>query len=155
MIVKVHYINSSKISHHKDGDAAIDLRASGEWAVNLDDEMKEIKSEKYEIMPGERILIKTGVKIEIPKGYWGNIRDRSGLALKHGLHVLAGVIDENYRGEIGVVMLNLGKKSYVIEKDERIAQMIISPYEKVELIEDEELTQTVRGDGAFGNSGKR
>ena len=92
--------------------------------------------------------------VEIPKGYWGNIRDRSGLAFKYGLHNLAGVIDETYRGEIGVVMTNLGENPYVIKKNERIAQMIITPYERVNIESVEALEDSNRNENGFGSSGK-
>ncbi len=143
-----------KIKYSRVGDAGIDLRASGEFIVDLDNKKEEIKSDEYIIKSGERILVKTGVKIALPNGYWGNIRDRSGLAFKHGLHTLAGVIDETYRGEIGVVLVNLGKKDYTIKKNERIAQLIISPYIQANIEYVEELQDSVRGEKGFGSSGK-
>ena len=141
-----------KISYNKEGDAAIDLRASGNWIIDLDSNKRELIREYYDIMPSERILIKTGIKVAIPQGHYGHIKDRSGLAFKHGLHVLAGVIDENYRDEIGVVLVNLGKNNYKLTKNERIAQMIIKKYEKVGIAYVDELDKTIR-DGGFGSSG--
>lgn len=143
-----------KIKYSRSGDAGIDLRASGEFIVDLDNSKEEIKSAEYLIKSGERILVKTGVKIAIPTGYWGNIRDRSGLAFKHGLHTLAGVIDETYRGEIGVVLVNLGKKDYKIVKNERIAQLILTPYIQAEVEYIDELGDSERGEKGFGSSGK-
>lgn len=146
--------NVDKISYNKEGDAALDLRASGFFTVNIDSEKQEIEQDSYEIKPGERILVKTGIEIEIPKGCFGSIRDRSGLAFKNGLHVLGGVIDETYRGEIGVILINLGKNSYTIKKNERIAQMVIQPYARVSLVYVDDLNDSIRGKTGFGASGK-
>lgn len=142
------------IGHSQDGSAGIDLRASGNWVVDLDSDRKDIEQENYELKPGERILIKTGIKMAIPKGYWGNIRDRSGLAMKHGLHIMAGVVDENYRGEIGVVMVNLGKSKYRLEKNDKIAQMVITPCLTADISFEEELDESNRGENGFGSSGR-
>ncbi len=109
-------------------------------------------TEEVELNPGEIKAIRTGVAVEIPKGYFGLIKDRSGLALK-GIHVLAGVIDEDYRGEIKVVLINLGKEKIKIEKHMRIAQMIIIPYLRVRVVETEELSETQRGEKGFGSTG--
>jgi dUTP pyrophosphatase len=136
------------------GDAGIDLRASGVWVVNIDEKEEEISGETYTIMPGERILVKTGIIAEIPEGNWGNIRDRSGLAKNYGLHVLAGVIDETYRGEIGVVIVNLGKREYVMKRNERIAQMIVMPYSQYPVKVVEDIAETERSSRGFGSSGK-
>ena len=105
------------------------------------------------LKPGEWVAVPTGVAVEIPKGYFGLIKDRSGLALKHALHCLAGVVDENYRGEIKVVMVNLGRKEVKIERGSRIAQLLIIPYLPVEVEEVEELSDTERGERGFGSSG--
>lgn len=148
-------IDNIKIAN--EGDAGIDLRASGHFTTNLDFtiEKKEIENEFYYLEPGERVLVKTGIIAEIPKGHWGNIRGRSGLALNFGIQILGGVIDEAYRGEIGVILVNTGKKPYQIKKNERIAQMIIQPYTKVEIQHHEELdNKTERASTGFGNSGK-
>lgn len=107
----------------------------------------------YTIKPGQRIIVETGVAIAIPEGYWGNVRDRSGLAGKHGLHTLAGVIDSNYRGEIQVIIINLSQETYQIKKGDRIAQMIIAKHESIELIEASELDKTNRGEGRLASSG--
>ncbi len=138
----------------KKGDSAIDLRASGVFVVNLDEEQKEISQKQYSLQPGERILVKTGVKAHFPKGFWGNIRDRSGLALKHGIHQLGGVIDENYRGEIGVIIINLGKKPYTISKNDRVAQMVLTPYATPNIEFVSSLEDSERGETGFGHSGK-
>lgn len=143
------------IKFANEGDAGLDLRASGHFTTNLDFavEKKEIENEFYYLEPGERVLVKTSIIAEIPKGHFGSIRGRSGLALNFGIQVLGGVIDEAYRGEIGVILVNTGKKPYQIKKNERIAQMIIQPYTKVEIQHHEELNETERSAG-FGSSGK-
>ncbi len=137
-----------------EGDAGLDLRASGRWVINLDSEKREIEQESYEIQPGERILIKAGIKMEIPQGFWGNIRDRSGLAFKNGLHVMAGVVDETYRGEIGVVMINLSKNSYNIKKNDRVAQMVITPYAAPDISIEDNLEESNRSENGFGSTGR-
>ncbi len=142
-----------KISYAKEGDAALDLRASGNWTINLDFAKKEICQDSYELQPKERILIKTGIKVALPKGHFGHIQGRSGLALKHGLQPIGGVIDENYRDEIGVILVNLGQNPYKITKNEKIAQMIIKEYKRVNVEYVEELDETNRQEG-FGSSGK-
>ena len=141
------------IGYVKDGDAAVDLRASGVWVVDLETTKATITRESYTLQPQERILIKTGISVAIPQGHWGNIRDRSGHAFKHGLSALAGVIDETFRGEIGVVMVNTSKTPYTISKNERIAQMIITPYTKCEVEYVDNLSETNRGETSFGDSG--
>jgi dUTP pyrophosphatase len=137
MILKVKRLeNYAKLPERKrDGDAGLDL-----YCI-----------EDFEIEPNEIKIVRTGIAVEIPKGYFGMIKDRSGLASK-GLHVLAGIIDENYRGEIKVVLINLGKEKLKFEKYSRIAQLLIIPYLKVEIKEDE-LSQTERGENGFGSSG--
>jgi dUTP pyrophosphatase len=109
--------------------------------------------EEIQLQPGEWKAVPTGIAVEIPSGYFGLIKDRSGLALKHALHCLAGVIDENYRGEVKVVLINLGDKPVKLEKGSRIAQLLVIPYLKTEVVEVEELSDTERGEGGFGSSG--
>jgi dUTP pyrophosphatase len=101
-------------------------------------------------------LIPTGLFIELPEGYEAQIRPRSGLALKKGITVLntPGTIDADYRGEIGVILINLSKEEFVIENGERICQMVIAAHEKVEWDLVEELEETERGAGGFGHTGK-
>ncbi len=123
--------------------AGMDLRANLEEPVIL--------------KPLERKLIPTGLFIELPKGYEAQIRPRSGLALKKGITVLntPGTIDADYRGEIGVILINLSQEEFIIENGERICQMIIASHETVqwELVED--LVETKRGAGGFGHTGKK
>ena len=105
--------------------------------------------------PLQRALIPTGLFIELPEGYEAQIRPRSGLAIKHGITVLntPGTIDSDYRGEIKVILINLSNEPFEIKNGDRICQMIISKYEKAELIEVEELSDTQRGSGGFGHTG--
>lgn len=113
-------------------------------------------SEPIVLMPMERKLIPTGLCIALPQGYEAQIRPRSGLALKHGITVLnsPGTIDSDFRGEIGVVLINLSSVLFTIEPGERIAQMVIARHEQGEFIEVEELDKTERGDGGYGSTGK-
>jgi len=110
--------------------------------------------EDIELEPNEIKVVSTGIAIEIPRGYFGLIKDRSSLSMK-GLHVLAGVIDENYRGEIKIVLCNLSKEPLRIDKYSRIAQLIIIPYLSVYPIEYDELDQTDRGANGFGSTGTK
>ncbi len=121
----------------REGDAGLDL-------YSVEDTV---------LQPGEWKAIPTGVAVEIPEGYVGIIKDRSGLALKYALHCLAGVIDENYRGEVKVVIINLGKETVKLEKGSRIAQLLLVPYLKAEPIEVGDLSDTERGEEGFGSSG--
>lgn len=107
------------------------------------------------IPPGKICLVPTGLSIAIPEGYEAQIRPRSGLALKHGITLLntPGTIDADYRGEIKVIVINLGDKEYILKRGERIAQMVFSRVEKVELEETDDLEITERGSGGFGHTG--
>jgi dUTP pyrophosphatase len=109
------------------------------------------------LKPMERKLIPTGLFIELPEGYEAQIRPRSGLALKHGITVLntPGTIDADYRGEIGVILINLSTENFTIEHGERICQMVIARHEQAEWIQVEELNETERGAGGFGHTGKK
>ncbi len=120
-----------------DHDAAVDLRSSVDISLK----------------PGEKQIVKTGIKMAIPKGYAGLIWDRSGMAAKYSSHTMAGVIDSGYRGEVGIVMINLGEEEFFIEKGMRIAQILIQPVLKTDIIEVEDLDKTDRGEGGFGSSG--
>ena len=108
------------------------------------------------LKPFERTLIPTGLYIELPEGYEAQIRPRSGLALKHGITVLnsPGTIDADYRGEIKVILVNLSGEDFVIKNGERICQMVIAQYAKVHLVATNTISETVRGDGGFGHTGK-
>lgn len=109
--------------------------------------------EDYKLKPSERHTFKTGIALEIPIDYVGLVWDRSGLAAKHGLTSLAGVIDSNYRGEILITILNTSNEIYNVKKGDRIAQLLIQKYENVEFVETEELSESVRGANWSGSSG--
>jgi dUTP pyrophosphatase len=113
-------------------------------------------SEEIKLQPMERQLVKTGLFLELPTRYEAQIRPRSGLALKKGITVLnaPGTIDADYRGEIGVILINLSQEEFTINNGDRIAQMVIAEYQKVDFVEVEQLENSVRGDGGFGSTGK-
>jgi dUTP pyrophosphatase len=107
------------------------------------------------LVPGERALIPTGIAIALPDGCEAQIRPRSGLALKHGVSLVntPGTIDPDYRGEIGVILINHGGDSFTVNPGDRIAQMVFARFERGELLEVTELEHTFRGDGGFGHTG--
>jgi dUTP pyrophosphatase len=107
------------------------------------------------LLPGERALIPTGIAIALPDCYEAQIRPRSGLALKRGISLVntPGTIDPDYRGEIGVILINHGKESFTVTPGDRIAQMVFARFERGELLEVTELEETVRGEGGFGHTG--
>lgn len=113
-------------------------------------------SEPITLRPLQRKLIPSGLKIELEHGYEAQIRPRSGMALNNGISVLntPGTIDEDYRGEIGIIAVNLSTEEYTIQPDERIAQMVIVKVEHAEIEKVKELSETERGEGGFGHSGK-
>ena len=125
-----------------DGSSGMDLMANVEQTVK--------------ILPGEKKIISTGIMVAIPEQYEIQIRPRSGLAAKNGISVLntPGTIDSDYRGEIKVILINLGKDIFEIKKNDRIAQMIVCPIIKAELKEVESLPETIRGGGGFGSTDK-
>lgn len=128
-------------SYESDGSSGIDLRAAIKDQVML-------KS-------GEIKLIPTGLAVSIPRGYEGQIRPRSGLALKYGIGVAnsPGTIDSDYRGEIGIIVINWGKRSFTIRRGDRIAQMVVTKVCWADIIEVDDLDSTPRGEGGFGHSG--
>lgn len=112
---------------------------------------------KKRLLPGQRAAIDTGIKVAIPEGYYGRVAPRSGLAFKHGIDVLAGVIDSDYRGELKVILLNTGDEDVVIEHGERIAQLIIEKIAIPDIIvvgNEDDLSLTGRGENGFGSTGK-
>ena len=142
--MKINIINKSNHSlpnYETKASAGMDLRA------NLTDSII--------LKPLERAIVKTGLFIELPIGYEAQVRPRSGLAAKNGITVLnsPGTIDADYRGEIGVILVNLSNVPFVVENGERIAQLIISKHERAEWIEVQELNETSRGEGGFGSTG--
>jgi dUTP pyrophosphatase len=129
-------------SYQTQHSAGMDLRANLETAVTL--------------QPLQRLLVPTGLFMELPEGYEAQIRPRSGLAFKHGLTVLnsPGTIDADYRGEIKVLLINLSDTPFTVENGERIAQMIVAPYQQVRWEPAELLSNTARGAGGYGSTGK-
>ncbi|MEW6448241.1 MAG: dUTP diphosphatase [Bacillota bacterium] len=111
--------------------------------------------EAVELPPGERRLIPTGIAIALPEGYEAQVRPRSGLALKYGITLLntPGTVDADYRGEIKVIMINLGGETFKVERGDRIAQLVVKPVTKVKWRETDSLNSTPRGDGGFGHTG--
>lgn len=142
--MKVQIINNSK---HDLPQYATPLSAGMDLRANLDAPVT--------LKPLQRCLIPTGLYIALPDGYEAQIRPRSGLALKKGITLLntPGTIDADYRGEIGVILVNLSAEDFVVEDGERIAQMVIARYEKAEWTEVEILDETERGAGGFGHTG--
>jgi len=117
--------------------------------------MDFFSNEETLILPSQRKLISTGIAMAIPFGYVGLIWDKSGIAAKHGIKVLAGVIDSSYRGEIKILLHNLSAEEFKIGKGTKIAQMLIQPAEQKQIIEVKELDDTKRGTGGFGSTGIR
>ena len=128
---------------------------STEMSAGMD--IRASLNEPVILKPLERKLIPTGLFIELPKGYEAQIRPRSGLALKKGITVLntPGTIDADYRGEIGIILVNLSREDFVVENGERICQMVVAAHENVEWKLVEELVETGRGAGGFGHTGKK
>ena len=114
-------------------------------------------SEDYIIKPFERALVATGIKLAIPVGYEVQVRPRSGLALKHGIIIpnAPGTIDSDYRGEVKVILMNLGREDFIIKAGDRIAQLILAPVAKISWEECTELEETARGSGGFGSTGAK
>ena len=142
--MKIQIINKSK---HALPQYATALSAGMDLRANIDPPIL--------LKPMQRKLIPTGLYIALPEGFEAQIRPRSGLALKKGITLLntPGTIDADYRGEIGVIVVNLSEEDFIIEDGERIAQMVIARYEKAEWEEVEVLGETERGDGGFGHTG--
>lgn len=143
-ILKIQKLAHNKVlpEYKTSGAAGMDLCAAIEEPVTL--------------KPLERTLIPTGLKIELEHGYEAQIRPRSGMSIKHGITLIncVGTIDEDYRGEVCVAVVNLSNDTYTIEPGERIAQMVIAKYEQVQIEVVAELTDTARGEGGFGSTGK-
>jgi dUTP pyrophosphatase len=113
--------------------------------------------ESIVIKPLERVLVPTGLHIQLPEGYEAQIRPRSGLAIKHGIGIVnaPGTIDADYRGEIKIILVNLSNEEFVLNPGERVAQMIIAKYEKATLIDVPALDESARGEGGFGSTGRK
>lgn len=123
------------------GSAGVDLRAAVEGDLTLE--------------PGQRLQVPTGLILELPDGFEGQVRPRSGLAIRHGVTLLntPGTIDSDYRGEVKVILVNLGQKGYRLSRGDRIAQMVVAPVSQVVLTETDSLVSTDRGEGGFGSTG--
>jgi len=144
MQVKIRNTSPHPLPHYQTaGSAGMDLRA--------------FTQENIMLKAGERILVPTGLFIELPDGYEAQIRPRSGLALNHGIGLpnSPATIDSDYRGELKVIMINFSNQDFVIKNGDRIAQMVIAKYEKVSWNLVEELTDSERGEGGFGHTGKQ
>ena len=144
--MKVKVINRSKHelpAYETMASAGMDVRA------NIDHPL--------ELRPMERVLVKTGLFLEIPVGFECQVRPRSGLAIKKGISVLnaPGTIDADYRGEVGVILVNLSNEKYVINDGDRVAQLVFAKFERADWIETDQLTETTRGAGGFGSTGKK
>lgn len=143
--MKVRIINDSPWDapgYATEGSAGVDLKANIEEPITL--------------APFQRVIVSTGLRIALPKGTEAQVRPRSGLAAKHGITVLntPGTIDADYRGEVGVILINLSDKDFVINPGERIAQMVLARYERFEWEEVEQLDSTSRGEGGLGSTGR-
>lgn len=117
--------------------------------------MDLFSAENYMVPAGKRQLVSTGIAMELPEGYFSSIRGRSGLAYKKGICILGGVIEWTYRGEYGVIVLNSGDEDFDIKAGDRIAQVIIAPVATADVEVVEELSETIRGSGAWGSTGDR
>lgn len=142
MQIKIINKSSHALPHYETvASAGMDLRANLDTSITL--------------QPLERTIVKTGLFIELPIGYEAQVRPRSGLAAKKGITVLnaPGTVDADYRGEIGVILVNLSNEDFIIENGERIAQLVIAKHERAEWIDVNELSETSRGEGGFGSTG--
>lgn len=141
MKLKIKTLSGILPGYETEGSAGMDIRAYIDEPVS--------------IMPGKRALIPTGLYTEIPAGFEVQIRARSGLAVKHGVGLTNGIgtIDSDYRGEIKVSLINWGDEEFIVRNGDRIAQMVVCRYEKIEIEETAELSETVRGSGGFGHTG--
>ena len=142
MTIKIINKSAHALPHYETiASAGMDLRANITESITL--------------KPLERTIVKTGLFIELPIGYEAQVRPRSGLAAKKGVTVLnaPGTVDADYRGEIGVILVNLSNEDFTIENGERVAQLIIAKHERAEWIQVQELSETARGEGGFGSTG--
>ncbi len=144
LAVKIVNLSHHSLPHYEsEGSAGMDLRAAITDPIIL--------------KPLQRTLVKTGLMIALPHGFEAQVRPRSGLALKKGITVLnsPGTIDADYRGEIGVILINLSEEDFLIENGDRIAQLVIAPYQRISWQSVEELNNTQRGQGGFGSTGTK
>ncbi|HON34498.1 MAG TPA: dUTP diphosphatase [Synergistales bacterium] len=140
-----------RVGIFRDGEEALPVYATA-LSSGVD-----LRSNEYAVIPpGGRLSVGTGIRLEIPEGFECQVRPRSGLAMKHGVTVLnaPGTIDADYRGEVRVILVNLGENPFVIERGDRIAQMVLAPVSRIEWSEKDLLSETGRGSGGFGSTGK-
>jgi dUTP pyrophosphatase len=139
--IKVKIANGTIPSYQSEGASGLDLVSSSNEDIKLE--------------PGKRALIPTGIYLEIPEGFEGQVRPRSGLAAKNGITVLntPGTIDSDYRGEVKVILINLGLDDFVVKRGDRIAQIVFMPVVRAELCEEISINSTERGTGGFGSTG--
>ena len=144
MKIKVNYTGKHELPQFETAQSAgMDLRANIDAPVVL--------------QPGDRALIPTGIKMALPEGYEAQIRPRSGMAYKHGISVLnsPGTIDADYRGDVGVLLINHGREPFTVEDGMRVAQMVVAQYSQFQWHAVEDLDETDRGEGGFGSTGKQ
>ncbi|MBB6216530.1 dUTP pyrophosphatase [Anaerosolibacter carboniphilus] len=141
-----------KIKIKRDGIALPKYETNNASGMDLQADL----SSEIILRPGERALIPTGIHIELPEGLEAQVRARSGLAIKHGIGLINGIgtIDSDYRGEIKVPIINWGNEDFTIQNGDRIAQLVICKYERINWIPVEDLSETKRGTGGFGHTGK-
>ncbi|MBN2566602.1 dUTP diphosphatase [Candidatus Woesearchaeota archaeon] len=137
-----------KVKRLRDGATLPSYSHAGDAGLNL------FSCENYALKAGERRTFMIGLAMETDPGYVFIIKDRSGMAAKHGITTLAGVIEHTYRGEFGVVLLNTGDEEYAVRKGDRIAQMLVLPVATADVVEADDLSDTARGAGGFGSTGK-
>jgi len=125
-------------TYGRPGDAGLDIYAD----------------ESHTVLPKQKVITKTGIALKIPQNHVGLVWDRGGMAAKFGMHCIAGVLDETYRGELMIIQVNLSEVPYEIKQGDRIAQLVIQPVSHVAIEEVTDLDETVRGDGRFGSSGR-
>lgn len=141
LVKRLHSFDLPLPSYLTDGSSGMDLYAAVDESVI--------------VKPLQRVVIPTGISMELPEGFEAQVRPRSGLALKHGITILnsPGTIDEDYRGEIKVILINLGQEDFLIKRGDRIAQLILSKVYRADIVEVEDLNKTERNDGGFGHTG--
>ena len=143
LVVSILLENGARLpAYQTPGAAGADLHALLDAPVSLD--------------PGQRFLVPTGLRLQLPPGFEAQIRPRSGLAVKHGVTCLnsPGTIDSDYRGELKVLLINLGSEAFDITNGERIAQLIVAPVAKADFVPEVQLSETIRGDAGFGSTGR-
>lgn len=141
LVKRLHSFDLPLPTYLTDGSSGMDLYAAVDESVI--------------VKPLQRVIIPTGITMELPEGFEAQVRPRSGLALKHGITILnsPGTIDEDYRGEIKVILINLGQEDFLIKRGDRIAQLILSKVYRADIVEVEDLNKTERNDGGFGHTG--